>query len=566
MFPCVVTAGTTASADGARQAVTEAPQSVLGLLFPLLLGDLLQAEAGENPQPEKKQKGCLPGASVAALVPVPVPLPAKPELAVAPIVEQTGNRPSRQETSTSTDLEPAPLGLSASTGEETATTGMPDLGQIAPGDRAAPPNPESAGHSADTSLPAPFALEPIHAELTVPPPASGDWVPAAPPTPTAPTRELSEPSAIGAAQLRPAPQAGSPAAPAVTPASVRDVAATGWISAALSEIATPAPQRSSRAPAVSSPEPAGSKPGLAVAGAPMTPPPESAGSNRGLAVAGPSTRALFGGADSRIQPAGKTDLAFAARLAPLDKQASPHSGVPGQEKFVASREEGTVPSVQPVEMDANMVRRETPGAGSIIPTRTVVHPGADAAPDTDSPVRNTEPLAVADAARVANVPAAASPTPPPHAAVAESHRPAVAAPPEPSVLLSAPAREIRLQLSGGEQRVDVRLTEHRGEVQVAVRTPDSRLTEALRSDLPALSARLEQNGFRAETWHPASSRPEHAGFTPEPSSSGSAPQGDGGERHRNPQDHEAPPRRAPLAEDRPDSPPPEFSWLLSSLR
>jgi hypothetical protein len=158
------------------------------------------------------------------------------------------------------------------------------------------------------------------------------------------------------------------------------------------------------------------------------------------------------------------------------------------------------------------------------------------------------------------------PRPPPHAAVAESHRPAVAAPPEPSVLLSAPAREIRLQLSGGEQRVDVRLTEHRGEVQVAVRTPDSRLTEALRSDLPALSARLEQNGFRAETWHPASSRPEHAGFTPEPSSSGSAPQGDGGERHRNPQDHEAPPRRAPLAEDRPDSPPPEFSWLLSSLR
>jgi hypothetical protein len=237
-----------------------------------------------------------------------------------------------------------------------------------------------------------------------------------------------------------------------------------------------------------------------------------------------------------------------------------------QEKFVASREEGAVPSLQPVEMDANLVRRETPGSGLITPTRTVVHPSADAAPDKDSPVRNTEPLALADAARVANVPAAASPTRPPHVAVAESHRPAVAAPPEQSVLLSAPAREIRLQVSGGEQRVDVRLTEHRGEVQVAVRTPDSRLTEALRSDLPALSARLEQNGFRAETWHPASSRPEHAGLTPEPSSSRSAPQGYGGERHRNPQDHEAPPRRAPLPEDRPDSPPPEFSWLLSSLR
>ena len=68
---------------------------------------------------------------------------------------------------------------------------------------------------------------------------------------------------------------------------------------------------------------------------------------------------------------------------------------------------------------------------------------------------------------------------------------------------TSPAREIQLQFHQGEQRVDVRLTERSGEVRVAVRTPDAQLAGALRASLPALSARLEQTGFRAETWHPA---------------------------------------------------------------
>jgi hypothetical protein len=220
-------------------------------------------------------------------------------------------------------------------------------------------------------------------------------------------------------------------------------------------------------------------------------------------------------------------------------------------------------------MDASPVRREAPAAGSMMASRTAAHASANPAPDQDVAVRNAGPPARADVARVVDVPvAASSERPAPASPVAEPQRAAVTAPPEPAPRWSAPAREIRLQVTGGEERVDVRLTEHRGEVQVAVRTPDSRLTEALRNDLPALSARLEQNGFRAETWHPAASRLEHFALTPEPSSSGSAPQGHGGERHRNPQDQEPPPRRAPLAEDRPDSPPPEFFMtnLIASLR
>jgi hypothetical protein len=65
----------------------------------------------------------------------------------------------------------------------------------------------------------------------------------------------------------------------------------------------------------------------------------------------------------------------------------------------------------------------------------------------------------------------------------------------------AAVRDIRLELSGGEQRVEVRLMERGGEVHVAVRTPDTQLAGALRENLPSLSARLEQTGMRTESWH-----------------------------------------------------------------
>jgi len=68
---------------------------------------------------------------------------------------------------------------------------------------------------------------------------------------------------------------------------------------------------------------------------------------------------------------------------------------------------------------------------------------------------------------------------------------------------STPAREIRLELAGGERRVEVKLSDRGGEVRVAVRTPDVHLAERLRDNLPALSSRLAESGFRTEAWHPA---------------------------------------------------------------
>src|SRR5438034_8546698 len=78
------------------------------------------------------------------------------------------------------------------------------------------------------------------------------------------------------------------------------------------------------------------------------------------------------------------------------------------------------------------------------------------------------------------------------------------APPEPPKT-AGPAREIRLALAGGEQRVEVKVSDRGGEVQVAVRTVDGHLAERLRENLPVLTSRLAESGIRAETWHPPAS-------------------------------------------------------------
>jgi hypothetical protein len=78
----------------------------------------------------------------------------------------------------------------------------------------------------------------------------------------------------------------------------------------------------------------------------------------------------------------------------------------------------------------------------------------------------------------------------------------VAAPPAPKA--GPAAHDIRLEVAGGERRVEVRLTQRGGEVRVAVRTADPRLGVELRENLPTLSSRLTESGFHTETWHPAS--------------------------------------------------------------
>jgi hypothetical protein len=50
--------------------------------------------------------------------------------------------------------------------------------------------------------------------------------------------------------------------------------------------------------------------------------------------------------------------------------------------------------------------------------------------------------------------------------------------------------------------VKVRVVERAGEVKLAVHTGDANLAQSLREDLGELVRRLEQSGYRAETWRP----------------------------------------------------------------
>jgi hypothetical protein len=71
-----------------------------------------------------------------------------------------------------------------------------------------------------------------------------------------------------------------------------------------------------------------------------------------------------------------------------------------------------------------------------------------------------------------------------------------------------PLRDISIQVPGRREAaspggdVELRLRERGGRIQVAVHTADPALKDRLREHLPELVSKLEETGYRAETWHP----------------------------------------------------------------
>lgn len=125
-------------------------------------------------------------------------------------------------------------------------------------------------------------------------------------------------------------------------------------------------------------------------------------------------------------------------------------------------------------------------------------------------------------------------------------------------------RAIEFQLQSDTGRVALRVAGRAGEVTVDVRTSDSRLAGALRADLPELAARIEQTGYHAETWHPASSasarqQAESAIASRQlPGEPGSKyGQGQGKDRHEA-QQFQQPMHRKQSRKD--------FQWLFNSIR
>jgi hypothetical protein len=79
-------------------------------------------------------------------------------------------------------------------------------------------------------------------------------------------------------------------------------------------------------------------------------------------------------------------------------------------------------------------------------------------------------------------------------------------PAAPSIHPQAETHAISLRLTDtADQRIELKVTDHAGEVKVAVRTADADLAGSLRENLGDLVHKLEQSGFRAETWHPGQS-------------------------------------------------------------
>lgn len=91
-------------------------------------------------------------------------------------------------------------------------------------------------------------------------------------------------------------------------------------------------------------------------------------------------------------------------------------------------------------------------------------------------------------------------------------QPASALPPEVAkdTLTTPPPAPGSISLSvgdGGPDRVEVRVQERQGAVQVAVRSSDPELSAALRGDLNDLVSRLENRGYKTETWAPSETAP-----------------------------------------------------------
>jgi hypothetical protein len=130
------------------------------------------------------------------------------------------------------------------------------------------------------------------------------------------------------------------------------------------------------------------------------------------------------------------------------------------------------------------------------------------------------------------------------------------------------ARDIRLEVAAGERRIEVHVTERAGDVHVAVRTSDSRLSNALRDNLPALSSRLEESGYRADGWQTGSSASDRNETLAAHGSNPSDQHNSAGQDSQPQQQQQRHPRaQHPEAADQPTRKQKgdQFSWLMSSL-
>ena len=130
-------------------------------------------------------------------------------------------------------------------------------------------------------------------------------------------------------------------------------------------------------------------------------------------------------------------------------------------------------------------------------------------------------------------------------------------------------RDMKFEVTGGESRVEVRLSERGGEVKMTVRTPDGNLASTLRENLPALSTRLTESGFKSEAWHPAASSTNEWRHTAQSSAGGASQDAHSQSREQNRESQDGAGQRRPRIPQEPETQKQkgkDFAWLMSSLR
>jgi hypothetical protein len=253
--------------------------------------------------------------------------------------------------------------------------------------------------------------------------------------------------------------------------------------------------------------------------------------------------------------------------APATADAAGKSGDPRPTKDDTAEAAGAAPEAAP-GVSQSAASSSKHGDGSH-------HPGQEKAQDPASTA--PQPGASADLAQArfdvnATVPPAGSTVSSTHAASRpETPAPAEAAPepPTPPAAATAPAaHDIKLELNGGGQRVEVRLTERDGDIHVAVRTPDARLSDAMRADLPALAAKLEQSGFRTDAWQPGAGSGERRAVETGAGNASQDSQEHGGQNQQQKQDNPQQQQQQKNLTNAPNrkSDRKDFAWLLQTYR
>jgi hypothetical protein len=272
------------------------------------------------------------------------------------------------------------------------------------------------------------------------------------------------------------------------------------------------------------------------------------------------------------------EVAFAIQMQAIPAREDPAAGesrgsTPGVEEshlIPSTTAERDVAVVEPVAASEN--HPSLSGEPEQAPARA----GRGRHPEDAPPERAEAPAGIAGgkmiphAAQDAQLRAGTAPEHP-EAAAAKPVRPqdAMESESKPEAPSTPAVRDMKFALTGGESRVEVRLSERGGEVKMTVRTPDGNLASTLRENLPALSTRLTESGFKSEAWHPAAASTNEWRHTAQSSAGGAFQDANSQSREQNRESQDGAGQRRPKIPQEPVTQKQkgkDFAWLMSSLR